>query len=134
LEVIAAHREQGLLQPELTKITGQDKKSIAGRTTYLKNMGYIEKAHVLTRSMNTSRLTLTKFAVMRDQKLKKLSKSDRQSQNTASIRIEKWTGETIDTEGLIKAIITELKAVKNGVLQRNDLKKKMVRPVTNKLH
>jgi len=128
LEVIGKHREQGLIQPDLTKITGQDKKSIAGRTTLLKEMGYIEKVAVLAKNMNTSKLTLTKFAHLRDKKLAQDRKDDGGIKgNSASGKgSERWTGETIHLESLIKAIIVELKNAKNGVVQRGDLKKKLV--------
>ncbi|KAI5853861.1 B-block binding subunit of TFIIIC-domain-containing protein [Tricharina praecox] len=128
LEVIGKHREQGLIQPDLTKITGQDKKSIAGRTTLLKEMGYIEKVAVLAKSMNTSKLTLTKFAYLRDRKLAQDHKDDSglKGKPASSKSSERWTGETIHLESLIRAIIAELKNAKNGVIQRGDLKKKLI--------
>jgi hypothetical protein len=132
--VIGKHREQGLIQPELTKITGQDKKSIAGRTTLLKELGYIEKVNVLARSMNTSKLTLTKFAIQRDKKRVQDAKEEKKGKSKATVTegSESWTGETIHLESLVKAIITELKNAKNGVVQRGDLKKKLV--CTDALH
>ena len=136
LEVIAKHREQGLIQPELTKITGQDKKSVAGRTTILKNLGLIEKVSVLAKSLNTSKLTLTKYALQRDIKrqvaqesrevvVKKRGKKFLDTKNDAANIA--WTGATIDTEKLIKAIFSELKGAKNQVLMHSDLKRKLVR-------
>ncbi|KAI5793241.1 hypothetical protein EDC01DRAFT_91164 [Geopyxis carbonaria] len=127
LEVIGKHREAGLIQPELTKLTGQDKRSIATRTTALKDLGYIEKIGVLARSMSTSKLTLTKFATIRDLKRTKEQKeagSHKKGKKPVLGR-ENWTGEIIHTEGLINAIIVELKASKSGVLLRNDLKTKL---------
>jgi hypothetical protein len=128
LEVIGKHREQGLIQPELTKITGQDKKSIAGRTTLLKELGYIEKVGVLAKGMNTSKLTLTKFAIQRDRKRAQGAKEEkkRKDKNAVPEGNESWTGETIHLESLVRAIITELKNAKNRVVQRGDLKKKLV--------
>jgi hypothetical protein len=117
----------GLIQPELTKITGQDKKSIAGRTTVLKDLGYIEKINVLAKSMNTSKLTLMKFAVQRDQKRAQATKDDEKQKGKAIAGgTERWTGDTIHLESLVNAIILELKMAKNGVIQRGDLKKKLV--------
>jgi len=127
LQVIGKFREEGIIQPELTKIAGQDKKSVAGRTTQLKDMGYIEKMSVLARSMNTSKLTLIKFAVRRDQKRAQVAKEAKNNQGAkVASGAENWTGDTIHNEGLIKAIIAELKSAKNGVVQRDDLKKRMV--------
>lgn len=129
LEVIGKHREQGLIQPELTAITGQDKKSIAGRTTLLKDLGYIEKVAVLARSMNTSKLTLTKFAIQREQNRAEALKDEKKKKGkNVATGSDRWTGETIHTESLVRAIIAELKAAKNGVVQRGDLKKRLVSP------
>lgn len=126
--MIGKHRENGLIQPDLTKITGQDKKSVAGRTTLLKDLGYIEKINVLAKSMNTSKLTLTKFAVQRDQKRIQASKKEEQGPGGEAIAggAEQWTGDTIHLESLVRAIISELRSAKNNVLQRSDLKKKLV--------
>lgn len=136
LEVIGKHREQGLIQPKLTKITGQDKKSIAGRTALLKEMGYIEKVAVLAKNMNTSKLTLTKFARQRDKQLAQDHKDDsgKKGKSASGKSSERWTGETIHLEGLIRAIIAELKNAKNGVVQRGDLKKKLVRIAVSNWH
>jgi hypothetical protein len=120
----------------LTKITGQDKKSVAGRTTLLKNLGLIEKVSVLAKSLNTSKLTLTKFAFQRETKRQSAQDSKepipkRKGKKTLDINHEAtnapWTGPTIDTERLIKAIVAELKVAKNQVLMHSDLKRKLVR-------
>ena len=124
--MIGKHREKGLIQPDLTKITGQDKKSVAGRTTLLKDLGYIEKINVLAKSMNTSKLTLTKFAVQRDLKRIQASRKEEQKGEAIAGGAEQWTGDTIHLESLVRAIISELKSAKNNVLQRSDLKKKLV--------
>lgn len=61
LSTIAAHREKGILQPDLTRISGQDKRSTPLRTQRLHDKGYIEKKKVLTRGQVTSLCTLRKF-------------------------------------------------------------------------
>ena len=62
LLVIASKRKQGILQPDLVKITGQDKRSVPSRTRRLCDRGYIQKIPVLASSNTTSLLVLTKFA------------------------------------------------------------------------
>lgn len=128
LEVIGSHREEGLIQPDLTKESGQDKKSVPPRTTALKNMGYIEKISVLARHMNTSKLTLVKFAAQRDRRIqllqaKKTTIDDDEDEEQGN---EKWTGRTINTEELVKAILSLLKGAKNHVLMHGDMKIKLV--------
>jgi transcription factor C subunit 3 len=50
LSIIAAHRGKGILQPELTRISGQDKRSTPLRTQRLHDKGYIEKKSANQRS------------------------------------------------------------------------------------
>lgn len=78
--------------------------------------------------MNTSKLTLTKFAILRDQKRAQDLKDDKKKSKSKSVLAgsDQWTGDTIHTESLVRAIIAELKAAKNQVIQRGDLKKKLV--------
>lgn len=102
----------------------------------LKNQGYIEKKSVLVKNLNTSKLTLTRFAVQRDlrrqlqyaQEVKdgKPKKARRQLDKEDEGPNFAWTGPTIDTEKLIKAILIELKLAKNRVLMHSDLKRKLV--------
>lgn len=137
--MIGKHREQGIIQPDLTRITGQDKKSVPVRTTMLKNQGYIEKKSVLVKNLNTSKLTLTRFAVQRDlrrqlQSAQEVKEGKEGKTKKARRQLDKedegpnfaWTGPTIDTEKLIKAILVELKLAKNRVLMHSDLKRKLV--------
>ena len=128
LAEIGRHREEGILQPNLTKVTGQDARSVGPRTQLLAKMGYIEKVHILAAKLRTSRLTLTSFAFRRDLKEKELkkaaaekgSKADKISANAA------WTGDTVDVRKMVEAIFVELKKAKNQVLMHSDLKRKLV--------
>lgn len=61
LSIVAAHREKGILQPDLTRISGQDKRSTPVRTQRLHDRGYIEKKKVQTKGQATSLCTLRKF-------------------------------------------------------------------------
>ncbi|KIW21255.1 hypothetical protein PV08_01835 [Exophiala spinifera] len=62
LSQIAATRSAGMLQGELIRLSGQDKRSVPKRTDALQNKGYIIKEVVYLKGNRTSRLTLKKFA------------------------------------------------------------------------
>lgn len=61
LSIIAAQGEGGIIQPELTKLSGQDKRSTPHRTDQLAAKGYIEKKSVNIRGFRTSLCTHRKF-------------------------------------------------------------------------
>ena len=63
LSVIAAHREHGILQPELVRVTGQDKRSVPWRTQSLCDKGYIIKQEVVASGARTSLCILRRFVV-----------------------------------------------------------------------
>lgn len=90
----------------------------------LKENGYIEKIGVLAKKVNTSKLTLTKFAILRDAKKKKATANPEDGSKAEKAA---WTGELILTEQLVSGIVAELKAAKSRVLMRSELKTKMVR-------
>ncbi len=68
LSIIAACGSKGILQHDLVRISGQDKRSLPARTDRLRDGGYIEKRRVSvqlvnpTRWMHTSRCILKRFA------------------------------------------------------------------------
>lgn len=62
LSIIAAHGEKGVVQPEITRISGQDKRSVPKRTDNLAKHGYITKVHVLAKGTRTSLCTLRRYA------------------------------------------------------------------------
>ena len=62
LSIIAAHGSAGILQPYLTKLTGQDKRSVPKRTDSLSKKGYITKQIVIGTGSKTSILRLKKFS------------------------------------------------------------------------
>lgn len=59
---IAATRHEGVLQGDLVRITGQDKRSLPTRTDALAAKGYIIKQSILVRGCRSSKLWLTRFA------------------------------------------------------------------------
>jgi hypothetical protein len=66
LSVIAAQGTKGVLQPDVTRLTGQDKRSLPKRTDNLAKNGYIVKTTVIARGTKTSLLKLKKFAGERE--------------------------------------------------------------------
>ena len=62
LSVIASRRHEGIIQGDLTKVTGQDKRSVPRRTDVLQQKGYIVKRAIHAPGSKTSQLILTKFA------------------------------------------------------------------------
>ncbi|KAF8477313.1 hypothetical protein BDZ91DRAFT_843996 [Kalaharituber pfeilii] len=124
---IGRHREAGILQPSLTKITGQDARSVGPRTAQLAKMGYIEKVNVLAAKLRTSKLTLQSYATRRDLKenhlrKKAAEKGSKSEKNTANAP---WTGDTVDVRKMVEAIFAELRKAKNHVLMHSDLKRKL---------
>lgn len=61
LSVIASRKSEGIVQPELVRLSGQDKRSVPTRTDKLHAKGYIEKRPVQIRGSRTSLCTLKRF-------------------------------------------------------------------------
>ncbi|KAL8937333.1 MAG: hypothetical protein Q9216_004479 [Gyalolechia sp. 2 TL-2023] len=61
LSVIAVHGEKGILQPDLVRISQQDKRSVPERTRRLHDGGYISKVPVLINKSHTSKLILKRY-------------------------------------------------------------------------
>ncbi|PVH97536.1 hypothetical protein DM02DRAFT_567905 [Periconia macrospinosa] len=59
--VIAIHGPSGITQPDLIKITGQDKRSVPKRTDELAKKGYIEKRPIQDGKLRTSLCVHKKF-------------------------------------------------------------------------
>lgn len=62
LSIVAAHGSMGILQPTITKLTGQDKRSVPKRTDRLQEKGYISKETVVGGTGKTSLLRLKRFS------------------------------------------------------------------------
>ncbi|KAF4551177.1 B-block-binding subunit of TFIIIC domain-containing protein [Elsinoe fawcettii] len=93
--VIAAHGRGGVLQPDVVHITGQDKRSVPGRTDKLAEKGYITKEPVLGGGSKTSFLRLKKFSTIVNKSGTTFAASNnarvRNSDNTAYvIRYDEW--------------------------------------------
>ncbi|KAI1847222.1 hypothetical protein JX265_013347 [Neoarthrinium moseri] len=61
LVAIASVKEKGILQGDLTRLTGQDKRSLPMRTDALARKGYIIKQSAMLRGCRTSKLWLAQF-------------------------------------------------------------------------
>lgn len=61
LSVIAAQKEKGILQGDLTRLSGQDKRSVPTRTQRLADRGYIEKRPVKAKGNKTSLLIHNRY-------------------------------------------------------------------------
>ncbi|KAL2819177.1 hypothetical protein BJX63DRAFT_31247 [Aspergillus granulosus] len=61
LSVIASRGSGGITQPELIKLSGQDKRSVPKRTDILAQKGYIAKRAIQIKAARTSLCTLSKF-------------------------------------------------------------------------
>ena len=67
LSIVAASGPKGIIQHDLVKISGQDKRSLPARTDRLHKDGYVEKKQVSvqlfnpTRVLHTSKCTLKRF-------------------------------------------------------------------------
>lgn len=125
LSIIAAHREKGILQPDLTRISGQDKRSTPPRTQRLHDKGYIEKKKVQTRGQVTSLCTLRKFVYPS-------SKSPSNPTEVAEDVIRRGTfvtkagpqEELIDVKALLRGMFDILNEY--SIVTHLDLKRKLV--------
>ncbi|KAF2156661.1 hypothetical protein K461DRAFT_289058 [Myriangium duriaei CBS 260.36] len=94
--VIAAHGQNGIIQPDIVALTGQDKRSVPKRTDSLAAKGYITKETVQGSGTKTSLLRLKRFFSQASESgpIVKLSSSTsrvRDSENlTPIIRYEQW--------------------------------------------
>ncbi|KAL4958097.1 hypothetical protein BDW69DRAFT_154980 [Aspergillus filifer] len=61
LSIIASRKSAGISQPELIRLSGQDKRSVPKRTDILQQKGYIEKRAIQMKAVRTSLCTLRNF-------------------------------------------------------------------------
>lgn len=130
LKIIAMNREDGILQPALTSLSGQDARSVGPRTKDLAGKGYIMKIPVIALKMRTSKLILKRFYKGAVEKRKTQKKK-----RMATIKEHAKAGkkppreiqeEPIDIEEVIKTIMKLLKSAKNKVMLVEDLKFRLV--------
>ncbi|OCL03937.1 hypothetical protein AOQ84DRAFT_391914, partial [Glonium stellatum] len=112
LSIIVSQGESGIIQPELTKLSGQDKRSTPHRTDQLAAKGYIEKKSVNIRGFRTSLCTHRKF----------VGKSNA-SQHTNENNKDVFIGGTLILDNLIWYLYDLLRDIQIVSLQ--DLRRKL---------
>jgi B-block binding subunit of TFIIIC len=115
LSIIASRKSRGIVQTDLVKLSGQDKRSVPKRTEMLQRKGYIEKRAVQAKSARTSLCTLRKFVP--DTPAFHATETPR---NRGSGRRHE-AGDIIDFKVFLKQLFEILQEYK--VISRNDLKK-----------
>lgn len=124
LSIIATHREKGILQPELARVSGQDKRSVPARTDRLQERGYIVKQPVLGEKSRTSLCILKRYAGHTTQE--KSARSDESpSADTENSTSRQYTmGQLRETEAKIREMFDILAKV--TLITWQDLKRKLV--------
>lgn len=134
LIVIGSSKENGIIQGDLVRATGQDKRSVPKRTDFLAQKGYIAKRTHMVRGTKTSKLWLTRFAPalpVPSNPLgnKNLSRSSLTKDVNPVPWHDQWTGkdstgrDQISYVALGQTIIAIIKAW--GTLRISDLKAKL---------
>ncbi|KAK5631081.1 hypothetical protein RRF57_006796 [Xylaria bambusicola] len=116
---IASVKEKGILQGDLVRLTGQDKRSLPTRTDALARKGYIIKQPVVLRGGKSSKLWLAQFSEYAREHQEQegldydkldLSKAALTSDLDPVSFCDKWNGETIDYLALAQGFVAIVKA------------------------
>ncbi|KAI0429494.1 hypothetical protein F5Y09DRAFT_310150 [Xylaria sp. FL1042] len=116
---IASVKEKGILQGDLVRLTGQDKRSLPTRTDALARKGYIIKQPVVLRGGKSSKLWLTQFSEHAKEHQERegldydkldLSRTALTSDLNPVPFCDKWNGDTIDYLALAQAFVVVVKA------------------------
>lgn len=115
LSVIASAKSNGIIQPELSKITGQDKRSVPKRTDKLHENGYIVKSSIHIKGTRTSLCTLSKF--FRDKTPRQTGEAPARQETDDMTQV----GEYINFDVFLRQLFDVLKEYR--LISRSDLKK-----------
>ncbi|KAI3336093.1 hypothetical protein F4824DRAFT_108145 [Ustulina deusta] len=116
---IASVKEKGILQGDLVRLTGQDKRSLPTRTDALARKGYIIKQPVVLRGGKSSKLWLAQFSEhAREHQEREGLDYDKLDLSKAALTsdlhpvsfCDKWNGDTIDYLALAQAFVAIAKA------------------------
>ncbi|KAI0460006.1 hypothetical protein F5B21DRAFT_205519 [Xylaria acuta] len=116
---VASVKEKGILQGDLVRLTGQDKRSLPTRTDALARKGYIIKQPIVLRGGKSSKLWLAQFSEYAKEHQERegldydkldLSKAALTSDLHPVPFCDKWNGETIDYLALAQAFVAIVKA------------------------
>lgn len=123
LSIIATHREKGILQPELIRVSGQDKRSVPARTDRLQERGYIVKQPVLGAKSRTSLCILKRY--VEDTARKEAQSGESPPDERGSNTSKQYTmGQLRETESKIREMFDILTEV--TLITWYDLKRKLV--------
>ena len=122
LSMITSRREKGILQADLTKSTGQDKRSVPRRTQNLCKHGYIEKKPVLFNGGRTSWLYAKQFAP----KTASLNNTASEAKKADHVGPEHSKGVVVDYRAVFNGIFDILRDAKSRLITNNDLIEKLV--------
>lgn len=131
LQGIAPTKHNGILQGDLRRLVGQDKRSVPKRTDFLAAKGYIVKRSIMVRASKTSKLWLAGFAPSATTESSEASSSKdiKMTKETLTRDLSpvpwhaKWTGADIDVETFAESVIAIIKAW--GVMRYSDVRQKM---------
>ncbi|KAI0851566.1 hypothetical protein F5Y00DRAFT_12865 [Daldinia vernicosa] len=127
---IASVREKGILQGDLVRLSGQDKRSLPTRTDALAKKGYIIKQSIILRGCRSSKLWLARFADN--------AKENRDGLNLEKLDLSKetltkdlrpvpfsasWNGERLDYIAIAQAFNAVIKAW--GIMRYCDVRTKL---------
>ncbi|EEP79975.1 predicted protein [Uncinocarpus reesii 1704] len=117
LSIIASHKARGIVQSDLVKLSGQDKRSVPKRTDSLQRKGYIEKKAIQYKGARTSLCILRKYAVSAPAEIFQTVRPE--SERVGNPREDLM----IDFSALLDKLLQCLR--EQNVIERNDLKKKL---------
>ncbi|KAI1335213.1 hypothetical protein F5Y15DRAFT_254328 [Xylariaceae sp. FL0016] len=129
---IASVKEKGILQGDLVRLTGQDKRSLPTRTDALAKKGYIIKQPVLIRGCRSSKLWLAQFSANAQEDADSeglqfdqvdLSKEALTKDLEPVPFCSKWTGPKLDYLAIAQAFMAVVKAW--GLIRYCDARAKM---------
>ncbi|KAF0331635.1 hypothetical protein GQ607_001381 [Colletotrichum asianum] len=130
---IASTKQQGILQGDLGRLVGQDKRSLPKRTDALAEKGYISKRTTLVRGTKTSKLWLTRFAPALPTDPTKVAAgmpaNVDMSREALASDLEpvswrgRWTGDSVDYISLAQTIMAVVKAYR--IIRYHDLRCKL---------
>ncbi|KAI1801666.1 hypothetical protein F4811DRAFT_533467 [Daldinia bambusicola] len=127
---IASVREKGILQGDLVRLSGQDKRSLPTRTDALAKKGYIIKQPIILRGCRSSKLWLARFADN--------AKENRDGLNLEALDLSRetltkdlrpvpfsasWNGERLDYIAIAQAFNAVIKAW--GIMRYCDVRTKL---------
>ena len=118
LSIIASQKGNGIIQPELVRLSGQDKRSVPKRTDALCTKGYIEKKPIQFKASRTSLCTLKKFVGLPSY----LDGSFKTPADRGKGRFHE-AGDVIDFTSFLTNLFKCLQEFK--VISRNDLKQEL---------